>query len=264
MNKLFNNLKLYVALGAFLLGIVSFVRDCSQDISIEESNYMNMAMKFRPDLKVVNSPEIISFELASTDKISVSEFYDSQSDTIDIHSSLTIKAKLNLVNVGNARAKVYAFGRMDTLSGDPKIRELLLNKKGREHSMKFAPISDYFWIKDVKPDDTTCFNLSHAIKFIEDSKFTVHFIFLYENDVGVLYDTYYWANYTSTPLVLKLPEKGLMDTKGNLIFTSKVDKSQVKEFFKLSDQNISSKIYSKKEAEDILKFLKRKAKKLKK
>ncbi len=251
----------WVSLSAVLISLIfssiALIRGCSQDKKIEELNYTSKALEFRPCLDVIGSPEIDSFELAS-EKMPVSKLYESRSDTIDIRSFLTIHAKLKVTNVGNSRARVYAFAWQDTLSGEPKIRELLLDKKAREKGIKVSPFLDYFWLREVRPGDTTSFVVSHTVRFIEKNKFTMHFLFLYENESHVLYDTYYWARYTTTPIVVK-PEFVVIN--GQLTQHMLLDKNQLTKYLELHEHNTSSKVYSREEAEDILRFLKTKAKK---
>jgi len=246
---------LFAVLISLIFSSIALIRGCSQDKKIEELNYTSKALEFRPCLDVIGSPEIDSFELAS-EKMPVSKLYESRSDTIDIRSFLTIHAKLKVANVGNSRARVYAFAWQDTLSGEPKIRELLLDKKAREKGIKVSPFLDYFWLREVGPGDTTSFDVSHTIRFVEENKFTMHFLFLYENESHVLYDTYYWALYITNPIVVKL---GPVVAIGKLTLIRALDKNQFEKYLKLHDHNSSSKIYSREEAEDILGFLRSEA-----
>ncbi len=251
----------WVSLSGVLISLIfssiALSRGCSQDKKIEELSYIDRALEYRPCLDVIGSPEIDSFELAS-EKMPVSKLYDSRSDTIDIHSFLTIHAKLKVVNVGNSRARVYAFTWQDTLSGEPKIRELLLDKKARKKGIKVSPFLDYFWLREVRPGDTTSFVVSHTVRFVEENKFTMHFLFLYENESHILYDTYYWARYTMNPIVVK-PE--LIVINGPLTQHMLLDKNQLAKYLELHEHNTSSEVYSRKEAEDIMRFLRNKVKK---
>jgi len=251
----------WVSLSAVIISLISLsitlIRGCSQDKKIEELNYANKAVEFRPCLEVIGNPEIISVEFAS-EKMPVSKFYESHSDTIDIPSFLTMNAKLRLVNTGNSRAKVYASFWQDTLSGDPKIRDLLLDKKARAKKIRATPVLDYFWLKEVRPSDTVSFDMSDTVRFVEGNKFTIHFLLLYENESHVLYDTYYWARYIADPIVVELDPVVI---NGKISQTMTLDKNELEKYLKLHDHNSSSRIYSGKEAEDILKFLRSRVKK---
>jgi hypothetical protein len=247
----------WIAVGALIISIIGLVCDHCQNKKIEDLDYKNKALEFRPLLKIVGIPKIDSFELKSYKKVDMREFLDSSDTTerfVDIPSILTINLKLNMVNAGNSIAAVYAEFWSDTLSGSDKIRDILLDKKLREHRLSKSPIIDYFRFKEIQPGETTDFEFSHTVKFLEEDKFTMHFLFLYKNEAGALYDTYYWARYTTTPIV-GVPEFAVIN--GQLAFRMKFAKTEFTEFLKLLDQNMASKTYPRTEAEDILDFLKR-------
>lgn len=192
------------------------------------------------------------------DEIPISKLADWGSDTIAVGTSLGIFAKLKLVNVGKARAKIYTFVLHDTSSGDPKLRELLLDKKTREKRLKVVPNLDYFWIKEAKPDDTISFEVSHTVGFMEGDKFTMHFLFLYQNEFKVLFDTYYWARYTYTPAIIGRQYKCI---NGELYYRDIYNPNELRKCIQFMDHNSSSKIYSREEAADILGFFDKQAKK---
>ena len=47
--------------------------------------------------------------------------------------------------------------------------------------------------REVHPNDSTIINITHGIRNIEYDEIILHLLILYENDIGSLYDTYYWT-----------------------------------------------------------------------
>jgi hypothetical protein len=261
MIKMIKKIKLsdWLSAAAIVLAIIVFVRDCSQNKRIEELGYISNALQFRPILQVLGSPRIYSYEIQS-DRVALPNFSTApeSTDSIqDINASLRIHAKLRFVNAGNAIANVYAFVWADTSSGSPMIRADLLNRTLREQRFVPSPDTDYFYIKDIRPGDTCDFQIAHDVRFFIEQKFTMHFLLLYGNEAGGLFDTYYWARFTTMPILWKA-EFAIID--GKLAYRVGVDRKQLREFLTLCDQNISWKVYSKADAEDVLSFIKRHSK----
>ena len=246
-----------VSVLALLLAAFVFIRDCSQDKKIQELNYWTSAMQFKPFLKVVGNPIITAFQFEGDSKFATRDIFNASDTTIkfiDIHCTLTIDFKLNIMNEGNTIADVYAILWSDTLKGRDKMRDLLFNKDTRERELGRPIIGDYLTLKSVPAGDTVDYEMTHTVRFFEENDFMMHFLFLYRNEVGTLYDTYYWACYNATPILGKV-EFAIIE--GKLVSRVAVEKAQFKDFLKLYDHATSSKTYSKSQAEDILDFLKR-------
>jgi hypothetical protein len=260
MIKLLKKIKLsdWLSTGALILAIVVFVRNCSQNKRIEDLDYNNKALEYRPLLEVVGNPQITSVGIAGEKKFATRYLLDTTQNPdrfVDIPCSLTVETKLCIVNSGTSLAEVYAYTWEDTLSGGPQLRNRLLDKKLREHGFVLSPTTDYFSIQDIKPGDTSYFNLSHTAHFVKDNAFTMHFLVLYMNEVGSLYDTYYWARYDATPITSKLEVLAINNKP--VAIRSITPRRQLLEFLKLRDHNMSWKTYSKTETEDIIDFFKR-------
>jgi hypothetical protein len=248
----------WVSVAALVLATFVSVRDCSQNKRIEDLDYNSKAMEYRPRLDIVGNPQITSVGIAGEKKIATRDLLDTSqnSDTfIDIPCSLTVDTKLCIVNSGNSLAEVYAYTWEDTLSGNAQLRYRLLNKKLRENGFVLSPTTDYFTIQDIKPGDTSYFKLSHKANFVKENSFTMHFLLLYKNEVGVLYDTYYWARYDVTPIMSKLEVLAINNKP--VAVRSVPQEIKLLEFLKLRDHNTSWRKYSKAEAEDIIRFFKR-------
>jgi hypothetical protein len=262
MIKMLKKIKLsdWLSATAIALAIIVFVRDCSQNKKIEELGYVSNALQFRPLLQVLGTPQIYSYEI-QTDRVAIPNFSaapESTDSIQDIAASLRIYARLLFVNAGNAIANVYAFIWADTSSGSATIRAILQDRKLREQSFVAFTDTDYFGIKDIRPGDTCDFRIAHDVRFVTKQKFTMHFLLLYRNEAGGLFDTYYWARFTTVPILWKT-EFAIND--GKLAYRVGVDRKQFREFLTLCDHNTSWRVYSKADAEDILSFFTRHSKK---
>ncbi len=248
-----------IAFTALAFVIISFFRDCCQDRKIEELSYNYQAIEHRPKLIVVHEPVIESFELrsgelSSSDLIADSDSIDIGQGIVDIPCVLTIRSKLKVTNRGNWLAKMCARFVCDTTSGSDNIREYLLDDKTRENRFRLLPTEDYFKLKEIAPGDTIDLGFVDKVAFMSDGSFTVHYLMLYENEVGALYDTYYWARYQTLPVYVK-PEYKTVD--GKLYMRLIYNRQSFKDLLRLEETNPSWNTYSMEEAEDIKGFLKR-------
>lgn len=236
------------------LSFFTFLRGCSQ-----ESKIMDLSLRFRPILKIAAKPHISSFQLHSN-PISIKQLQsdavenDSISTAVNLPCTLSIRTKLRITNSGNSLAKLCAIIWTDTLSGSEKIRDILCKRKPGENTAFILSGSDYFDKKEILSGDTTDFEIEQTIQYEQDNSFTMHCVFLYEGENGVLYDTYYWAKYKANPIYIK-PLFSEINGKPYLrlvypkIYT-------MHELLVLQNENSSYKTYSKNEGNDILTFLK--------
>ena len=248
--KVSDRIALWALIVSLFLGMLAFIRDCSQDKKIEENNYITKALQFRPRLEILDNPRV-----SAIDTFVVSEA-SQIGDTLVTKFSLSIICSLNVANKGESMARIYATAWTDTSTGIAKIRDVLLDKKYREDFFKSLPVNDYYPLKEVQSGDTTYFKIRHTIQYVNGNQFTIHFLLLYKNEAGNLFDTYYWARYATTPIT-GVPQFKVEN--GKLIFNSiKFAKADFREFLKLTDSNTSTQTYSREQAKDILNFLKRK------
>jgi hypothetical protein len=106
-------------------------------------------------------------------------------------SKLQIKGCLRLRNSGNAQARFRALGVMDHPSGEGLLRKRILDPTGRMtawHDTSFV-----FGQEVVDVGSTVVVTLEYTIVSMDESGSSiVHILYLYENESGGLYDSYFW------------------------------------------------------------------------
>jgi len=241
---------------AIIISIITFIRDCSQDRRIAELGYITNAVQFRPNLKVIDKP-IVDIQFRS--EIPVSELLSHQStDTIDTPTTINVTAKIELINTGNTKAHIFSYMWKDTVAGDEKIRQILLNKKKRTDLIQFVSNKDFYKIIDLSAGDTKIIEVNQDIENIPNDTFVLHFLFLYESETDALFDTYYWARYAFGNIIVK-PE--MVKVNGKSVLRANIGKKRIQDIIVLVDDNSSTKIYSQKQSKDIIRFLSQQANK---
>ena len=112
---------------------------------------------------------------------------------------------------------------------------------------------------EIRPKHKKEFNETYSgIHFPKDFKFVLHYLFLYQNEVGMLFDTYYLARYQITDVKTEEDIPDSIDFRSKIFMLNNntpTDSSYI--YFQIIDDNISTRIYSKKEEKDIFKDFKK-------
>lgn len=201
-------------LGTLIFAIYSH---CSQNKEIEEQsrqqsktvdslNYRINALHFQPILKIAKNPviESLSFESKIPKTYLLSDIQDDKatSDTLAINGKYTAITEFRVFNDGESLAKILAYVISDTLSELPIIRKYLHSDSLNAKPFVIDFLPD-FSIDELQPGDTTSVKIRHEIKFPKQGRFTIHILMLYENQMGILYDTYFWAVFENLPTVFR-------------------------------------------------------------
>jgi len=209
MLQISNKISLIGVASAVMFSVISLVKSCHQDEVIGDLGYQMNSVSFQPRIIVVGKPKLIKYRMRSTPtKIAVKDILwpDSTKSepkyfmkTID---SLTFK--LRIVNVGHSIGKVIGIFVGDTTSAEEMIRQKLLS--GAVDRFGSKSFSSYVQ-NELLPDaaDTLDYELENVVHWLDDQLFTVHFLMLYENDLGHLYDTYYWAQFRFEGIPVRSP-----------------------------------------------------------
>jgi hypothetical protein len=108
---------------------------------------------------------------------------------------MQVGIKLIVKNNGTATARLLAIGSVDTLSGAAVLREVCFDESTWSNA---RPWRDFFReisiLPNVSDSITTRVSISAA-----DRGGTVHLLLLYENEFGIVFDTYYWLKFVSVP-----------------------------------------------------------------
>ena len=82
-------------------------------------------------------------------------------------------------------------------------------------NVHFYPRESYFYYKtiEIPPGEEHTFSVSRSIENVKEGNFNIHYFFLYKNDGENIYDTYYWARFTSKPFTINLQAKDSYNEK---------------------------------------------------
>jgi len=183
----------YIFLSAFLLTI-NFVCDCQRNKKNDASNYLTMANTFRPKLVIQGAPEILEAYLESIhfgNNELQGAYIDSmikaspKSETLLFPYYLNLRLKYSFNNIGNTTARILAFSHQDSVTADPFIRDHLM-----EGTFKNLTVDPYYDLEIIE-DDSQTIEFPYRVRYKNLNEFTLHFLILYENDFGNLYDSYY-------------------------------------------------------------------------
>lgn len=226
---------------AIIISVISLVYSSSQDRKIRKIQYELNAISYKPIVNV-DSVEIVSFNEDLDSAVFVGELNDS-TGLINIYSNIHANVIFHLKNIGNTNATIIAALCVDTISGDDKLRELFF-KEGAKMILD-STNNDFYQFRQLQPNDVDKMQFETEIKFVKNETFAIHFLIFYENDLDILYDSYYWAKFQKRTLITRMRpinERG-KDNKLQMV----MDKKQSVDFV---DDNIAYKTYSKMEKKE--------------
>lgn len=236
-----------IALGALIVSILSFYRDCNQSADIRDVQQQTNAMNFRPLLSLVAPP---TFDSCS---IEPRELHYSEDGDNTLLGDIRVAFTAHVENTGTSNASLIVMARGDTLIGKPILRNMLRDPEYRSKHIHFEQLPSFYTLKEFQPSDTATFHWTQPKSETGDSSlYVLHFLLLYENDAGALYDTYYWARYYSSPL------RGItyrVVTKDGMGILIDIDEETKKNYLRLKDKNESSFLYPPDEAKAIREFI---------
>lgn len=211
-----------IALFALIISLLAFINQRNQNAKynahiekIDSLSYKIAANDFQPKLKIIEevsknsaqieltipkkclAPEKVSFD--STGNLVATErgpYCVTDVPTVEVKSTIKITAEYKVTNVGNSTAIIVAYAFADSVYSKPFLRQKML-------SIDFSKISystfPDFYKNQLLPGDTTIIPLDYVVQFNKEGKIITHCVIFYENDLGHLYDTYFWIVYENIP-----------------------------------------------------------------
>ena len=182
-----------IAFWALIVSIVSLiVAYCAGERTSRVEEQLR-AYQYQPRLALFRPPHIKAVESRTVffnpDSILRSrQGSDSTSSPVLLNAKLRITSQLFLKNTGNALAKIVGYVQTDTTSYQPIIRALFRRAIQAGDSVEIIER-----LNEVPPGDSTVLTLEAEVSFISLNHFTLHYLILYENEMGNLYDSYFWA-----------------------------------------------------------------------
>ena len=171
--------------------------------------------------------------------------------TVELKGKLSITSQLFLKNSGNALAKVFAYVQTDTTSFIPMIRESFLRSIRERDS---ASVTELESLNELLPGDSTVLTLQHEVAFFDSNQFTLHYLVLYENELGNLYDTYIWNRFMINDFPMKAQIASVHAQQLMRLIYPKIKAGDL--VVPVGSPNDSYFTYDKKDAEEIRSFFK--------
>lgn len=238
---------------ALIFSTINLFDNSKQRKDINQINYRLNSLDYQPRLKVISIPEWSNLEYsAKLDYKNVEPPPPGDSvATFMTTPKVTINTKLKIVNVGTAKAELLAVVHNDTTVA----YDILRDKIYKNIKIKTSSFSE-FLTDEVLPNaiDTVDIEFNHRIRFFEDNKFVIHYLILYKNELGQVFDTYYWCQGQFKDFIFPAPIRRLDENR--IIVTrqyhTKVAKKDMLDF---EDAKSSYKIYTENECKRIQKFI---------
>ena len=227
--------------------IVTIVWNHHQDHTIQQNTYDYNAMNFQPRLEVLEPPKVLGFKSAPPHTVN---------DSTIVIGNPTYNLSLTLINRGNELGRIVGHIVLDTLSGEDNLRRILFSKHERKTKIKWKAARDYFSIEEIYPGDTTIIALEHTVSnFSENKEGTIHLLVLYQNNLGMLYDLYYWVRFRLNPIPLVPTMESRIVRPGLTAEKVKIATKDLLESISFGESNSSRFVYRKQRADDIYNLL---------
>ncbi len=232
-----SSIKNCIAIAALAVSIIAIVLSTYWHFRQEERIKQIQGAQNRPLLNVLSTPEVYSFRGKTIEPIPIQDLEEARKkkEFLHISVSLTLNTKITVINQGSSIAILRAWILTDIPTGDPDIRKELLDVEKRK-KWKIQLTDEYYKTLSILSGEEHTFDLSHTIGSIDKNReFTLHYYFLYQDELNNIYDSYYWARYTTEEIGLT-PE-------------------ELKRPYHFKDKHFATKMYFDKEYESISNFL---------
>jgi hypothetical protein len=186
-SELFRNSVLVLSLS---VAIISFLSATLQTRRAQSLEYMLKSSHEAPILAPTASPRIVALG---------AELTTHNRDNEAIVTISRLSTEVTLINKSNTPAALDAWGSLDAYTRDAIIRARYLG----EHAdiPLEASIEDIFQEgnRQTANGETITIPFDTDLRGLKGNSFIVHYIFIYRNPAGLIYDTYYWTQYRVEP-----------------------------------------------------------------
>ena len=278
-------LKLVPILISIVALLYTFISDWHQNLKFEKQNlkvdslnYILNSLKYKPVLEFSQSPWIIrpqllldslpippvlvdsvnkrlilkhgiSIDSAKRYLESVKNIKADSAGTFLIHS-FSFLTKFYLKNTGNSKATILAYAIIDTFTEEPYLREKLLNIVHKKDSLYHFDFFPLLFNNELQPGSEILVEKRTSLIHLDES-IMLHILILYENEIGNIFDSYYWAVFENIPIYYKPMYRYNRNKKAlELLFAD-----MTKDKFKCKVTKSGFNIYEKKETGLIDKWL---------
>lgn len=238
--KLYNAIKGIIKpdiVGLIALGLSSLAtcNDCADREQTERHHQEQVGLSFHPNLDIIKV-EFVSSKMKVDLSTPIQEI-PSNDGYIDLPATLEVKFRFFVHNSGNARAVNISYFFTDTTSGDLILHNIFHDPK---RQIDLTELSKGYYSRDqLDSGDTIKYWPTYQVQFYKDSTFTIHALFLYENEAGQVFETYYRERYVTYPIPLD-----------NLTINKPVN-FDIAKFLRSVDKSTNYRMYTKQEGESL-------------
>lgn len=170
-----------------IIATISLLLSIYQNKELAQIQYLTKASELKPMLDISLLPEIkelkVQFDrLSSHERIAV------------ILDSLVVKMKFK--NNSNKVAKIWGTIYGGSHKGQPFIRDILLKNDVPDKRFEIFNNNDFYKDEVVLPNKDKEFTFRCPIRDIKNNTFVQHYLILFNNDAGMLYDAYIICRYS--------------------------------------------------------------------
>lgn len=230
-----------------IISILSFGYGIFNNIANKRLELKVNALSYKPQI-TVSKCQLTDLEIKSSPfQINQDELIN---DTIEKKTTAqyTVNFKITLKNVGNNNAHLMLISYTDTTTGDDFFRQFKNDKKFQIFLRDTKADNSYYSDYQINPGTDFSTSIRTSINFLKDNIFTFHLWIVYKNDMGMIYDTYYWYRG-------KLGDFSLGSYYN--IITGQMVNPKIENFeniISFVDDNNSFHIYSKKENRKMIRY----------
>jgi hypothetical protein len=182
-----------------LVSVLALVYTQVQRQEISSLTHRLQRIEYRPELRPVGSPNPKGFKFMQSGVTTVGRVNN-------YYISARLTDTLTLVNKGNATAIVV--GRMagDTVSSSYWLRDILQHRS--IPNVTEDELLAGFGRERYRPGDTLRIPIDHTFTQISEANEAVlHYLLLYENEMGELFDSYVWVRVHVPPEQTIVPDR---------------------------------------------------------
>jgi hypothetical protein len=184
-----NNILPYITVLLAILSIINYIQGRINSYQINRQQYELNSLNYKPQLE-------ISCQLTNIQFKCLNPYYMTGEclDTIGIGPSAKFNANINISvkNIGKETARILMFSYS---YNSPSLRRSSKSDSPIPEFVRYYSAREYWPNLQINPQEV--FN-----RYIEDSEtnyiyppyYTFNFWIVYKNDLGMIYDTYFWYN----------------------------------------------------------------------
>jgi hypothetical protein len=178
-----------------VLSTIATILSIKNYFDLKDSNFMISSLTNRPIITVIDPPKILSVRYL-LDKKGLNKYFAQPNGVQDsslLACTLNVETSITLKNIGTSSASIIFMCFRDFPSGKDKIRDIIENEDLNNTAPK---LYDSFYVyRQLKPFDSFSYKFKKNIYFVKNDTTVFHYLFYYCNEIGSLFDTYYWGRF---------------------------------------------------------------------